>query len=68
MRHEGYTVILDRQLKDEEAQAVLNAIRMIKHVAEVKPIDGNDLSVDIARIRVRVEIGERLFKVLHEED
>lgn len=40
-RHAGYVVTLDRDIREDDAEAVLNAIRMVKGVASVTPVDGD---------------------------
>lgn len=50
-RHAAYIVILDEDVReDETGQHMLNAIRMIKGVISVTPVEGNHDQV-IARTR-----------------
>lgn len=58
------TVILERDIRSDDAQQIIDAIRMIKFVLDVK---GNVSSPEtyMAQARERREIGERLFKILH---
>lgn len=41
-RHSGYLVVLEADLREDDAQAVIDALRMVKGVADVIPhIPGN---------------------------
>jgi hypothetical protein len=37
-RHVGYLVVLARDIREDDAEGVLNAIRMIKGVISVEPV------------------------------
>lgn len=37
-RHAGYIVILDRDLREDDAEAVIAALRMVKGVSRVTPV------------------------------
>lgn len=37
-RHSGYVVALDHDIRDDDAEAVINAIRMIKGVLSIEPM------------------------------
>lgn len=58
------TVVLDKDIRDDDCEQIINAIQMIKHVLEVK---GNISNPEIytIRTRLRYEIGEKLFNVLN---
>jgi len=59
----GFVVTLDHDMHEEDAEAVANAIRMIKHVISAKPLEV-DLVDDMARDRVKREIVAKLWEVL----
>ncbi len=61
-RFNALVVVLDRDYRSDDAQAILDAIRMIKGVVAV---EGNVLKPDdfIARVRVREEIREKIWDV-----
>lgn len=62
-RYNAFIVILERDIRDDDAQPVLNALRQIKGVLRVKPhIAGFEES--IAYERVRQELIEKLWEVL----
>ena len=60
-RVDRVTVALERDIRDVDVECVLDAIMMIKGVASVSMhvVDAADFS---ARVRVRREIGEFLYK------
>lgn len=39
-RHRGYIVTLDHDIREDDAEHIINAIRMIKSVISVEPIVG----------------------------
>jgi len=62
----SFTVTLDADYKDEDAQYILNAIKMIRGVQSVVP-QVLDYSMYIAQERARMELSSKLWTVLHEE-
>ena len=51
-RHCAYTVVLEKDLKDEDADVTLQAIRMIRGVQGVTPVEA-DPHVHVAESRAR---------------
>lgn len=66
-RFKGFVVTLAEDLRSDDAQPTLDAIRMIKGVVSVLPsvVTPDDL---INRERVRVELGNKLFEVLRKDE
>lgn len=66
-RYYALTVILEKDIREDDAEPILNAIRMIKGVQDVK---GNvsDVSTYIAQEKARRHFGEKLWHVLYPED
>lgn len=62
-RHKGYVVTLDRDIRDDDAEMIINAIRMIKSVITVEPII-NDVPSMVAEARARTDITSRLLEAL----
>lgn len=62
-RFYALTVILDNDKRDDDAEYIINAIRMIKGVLDVK---GNIANPDtwMAEERAKNEIRRKLFKAL----
>ena len=55
-RHSGYIVTLDADIREDDAEAIVTALRMVRHVASVKPVV-MDLTELMARERVRHDDG-----------
>jgi len=65
-RYYALTVVLDKDMRSDDAESIINAIKMIKHVLKVK---GNIANPDIwmAQVRAKQELVQKLFKVLHDK-
>lgn len=61
--HAGYVVTLASDLRDEDAQEVLSALRMIRGVLSVEPIMAG-FDVHIATERARAEMRSRLLEAV----
>lgn len=63
-RYNFLTVALEADLRSDDAEALISAIRQLRGVADVKPNvrDGNSLT---AETRVRADLTEKLWAVLH---
>lgn len=63
-RLHSLTVVLDKEYRDDDAEAILDAIRMIKGVAEVS---GNvaEPAFYAAREQAKRELREQLMDVLY---
>ena len=63
-RYNALTVVLERDIRDDDADAILQAIRMIKGVLNV---EGNvaDMDSHVAESRVRREMGDKIWEVLY---
>jgi hypothetical protein len=62
----AYTVTLIREIRDDDAEAITNAIRMIKGVANVVPVV-SDPNTYWAKDTARLELGKQLWAVLYPE-
>lgn len=65
-RINSFTVVLDSDIRIDDVEPIVNAIRMVRGVASVT---GNVANLDshIAQVRAKRELRERLFAVLAEE-
>lgn len=65
-RIKGFVVTLDGDYKDEDAEMIQNAIRMIKGVENV---DANivDINDHMNRMRIKSEIKSKLYNTLKDE-
>jgi hypothetical protein len=63
-RHNGYYVVLENDIRSDDAEATIAAIKQIKGVLSVTP---NVASFDehIAEMRVRTELGDKIMRLLH---
>lgn len=64
-RYNALLVVLEQDIRDDDAEATIAAIRQIKGVLDVTPnvVDSGDYIV--AEMRVRHELGQRLWQVLY---
>ena len=64
-RHAGYVVTLAEDIREDDAEeGVLNAIRHIKGVVSVEPVESDPIA-QMAKMRARTELGTKLWDVLH---
>ena len=61
-RIKGFTVTLDRDIRIDDVEQILNAVRMISGVASVKTVVTN-IDDHMARERVKSEIREKLLEL-----
>ena len=62
------TVILDREFRDDDVEQIVDAIRMIRHVDDVKlhvMTSMDNINQEIARSDLRREILEQIHKILY---
>jgi len=62
-RLKGFIVTLDHDMRDDDAEVIVNAISMIKGVLTVKP-SVRDLDDLMNRELIRQEITNKLYEVL----
>lgn len=60
-RIHALTVVLDKDIRSDDVEVVIQAIQMIRHVARVRTHVA-DLETYAARARVREDLRERMFK------
>ena len=63
-RYFALTVLLEEDTRTDDAGAIIDAIRMIKGVAEVEP-HVSDMTSWAAEARARREFGQKLWRVLY---
>lgn len=66
-RLKGCWVAFDRDIREDDAEQMLNAIRMVKGVSAVDTSVANPNDW-IARQRVRDEIGKKVLDILYPKD
>jgi hypothetical protein len=62
-RHSGYVVTLAEDIREDDAEAVINALRMVRGVISVEPVIADIQSV-IAESRRDVEWREALLAMM----
>lgn len=60
-RHTGYVVVLDADMREDGAQDLISAIRMVKGVQQVTPIVSEPGAAALATLRRDNEWREALF-------
>ncbi len=61
-RHAGYVVALDADMREDDAEAIIAAISMIKGVLAVQPVVAGSPMDSINRLRVRREILTKMYE------
>lgn len=62
-RHAGYIVTLADDVREDDAEHVINALRMIKGVLNVSPVPA-DIELHMATERAKQEITTRFHEIL----
>ena len=62
-RHAGYVVTLDADLHEDDAEQVLTALRMIRGVVSVVPVQGS-IETAVGEERARYELRAKLLEAL----
>ncbi len=65
-RYYALTVILEKDMRDDDAERMIDAIQMIKGVQDVKPLISNP-DTWMAEERARGELSKKLWNVLYPE-
>jgi len=64
-RYNALTVVFDKDIRSDDAERLINAIKMIKGVLSVEPNVSN-VDSHIAYSKARQDISEKLWEVLRE--
>jgi hypothetical protein len=65
-RINSFTVVLDSDIRIDDVEPIVNAIRMVRGVASVTGNVADQVS-HVAQVRAKRELREQLFAVLAEE-
>ena len=65
-RHCGYVVTLAQDIREDDAQRIIDAIGMIRGVVSVEPVKGDAIGEHILRSRWRSEIIPRVLAALRD--
>ena len=63
-RYNALTVVLGTDMREDDAEQLIHAIKMLRNVISVEPNITN-VESHIASTRVRTEIAQRLMEVLY---
>ncbi len=65
-RYNALTVVLEQDIRDDDAERLLDAIRMLRGVAGVS---GNVASIEshVAEMRARMELGRKLMDIVYRQ-
>lgn len=62
-RHAAYLVTLAEDVREDDAEEILTALRMVRGVLAVQPVE-RDIDQQIGQVRADGEWRERIFKLL----
>lgn len=65
-RHAAYIVVLEGDVREDDAEATISALKQIKGVLEVQPVTSDPLSIEIARIRESTRWHSKILGLLRE--
>ena len=65
-RTNAITVVLEKDVRNDDAETILTAIRMVRGVLSATP-NVSELSDHIAQERVRRELGDKLWNVIYQK-
>lgn len=65
-RYNTLTVVLERDIRDDDAEKLLNAIHQLRGVLSVKG-NASDLNSLMAEERAKRELGQKIWKVIYPE-
>lgn len=57
------TVVLERDIRDDDCEELINAIRMVRGVMSVEP-RVSDVSDHVAKVRATAEIRDKIYELL----
>ena len=66
-RFNALTVVLESDIREDDAQALMSAIRLLHGVIEVKGNVSDPLQL-VCDARARRELGEKFFAILYPKD
>jgi hypothetical protein len=62
-RHMGYIVSLGEDVREDDAEAIINALRMVKGVLAVEPVVADSMA-HVVRMRVEDEVRGKLIDLV----
>lgn len=65
-RYNAVVVAFDRDIREDDAEAVINAIRMLKGVLTVTP-NVSDLNTHVAEARAKHELAAKIYAAINDK-
>ena len=65
-RHAGYIVTLSRDIREDDAEAVITALKMVKGVVGVEALVA-DPGLHMAEMRIGTEVRQKLYQFIQEQ-
>lgn len=65
-RHSGYIVVLDKDIREDDAEATLRAIAQIKNVMDITPIVSDPMG-KISEVRARRNLLTKIYEVFEND-
>jgi len=64
-RLKGFVITLENDIRVDDAQAIIEAIKMVRGVLTVQPVTTNPIGDSMIESRVRADLGTKLFNVIY---
>lgn len=65
-RHTGYVVTLSSDIREDDAQAIVDAIRMVKGVLSVEPVTADPFQESMWRSRMHRDLYDKVLGAIQE--
>ena len=66
-RYSALTVTLEHDLRDDDAQALINAIKQLRFVLDVQPHTADPMEQSVAEMRLKTELYEKISDIFWTE-
>lgn len=66
-RYNALVVVLRKGMRDDDLKPLINAIRQLRDVADVRPGAPEGYEHHVARMQIQTEMREKFWKVLTED-
>lgn len=55
-RHSAYLIVLEEDIREDDAESLIQMLYWIKGIIDVKPVDTSPLDISIAKSRLKHEL------------
>ncbi len=66
-RLKGVVVTFEQDIREDDAEVIMNAIAQLRHVVSVQPVKCRPVDEMINREQIRFDLSKRLMDVLRED-